>query len=113
MTASHRSRAIFQVAKRTPGESRIDVLFKPAHYIEVLHRVPSLVVHETRPEDWPAGHAVLRPEVVGPSDTIYKLAWRGGTGCIVAGAFAWHEDDGDYSTPSYFEGRAWLERSGP
>lgn len=110
-TVSH-SCLLLRATPRAEGESRIDMLFTPVNYIEMPHLVPSLAVHESWPEDWPAGHAATRQETVG-SGKIYRLSWRGGSGCIIAGVLAWHEDDGDYSTPSHFEGRAWLPGRGP
>jgi hypothetical protein len=84
---------------KEPGQStRIDVLFKNVAWINLPATIEGLVVTEMAPEE--TEPLVIVPAEMLRSRKIFAVETSRSEGFVVAGAFAWQEDDGDYSEPS-------------
>lgn len=95
-SVSH-STLLLRAPKTAAAPTRIDVLFKPVSWMSVPSKLGGLEITEL-----PAARAAE----VGADVTqltrgkrLFELRTRDGAGLVIAGTFAWHEDDGDYDDP--------------
>lgn len=90
---------LLRSCKSEKEKTRVDVLFKDVRVMELRAYLRTLSIEEV-----PASEVLNRP--TKPDGTIehglivYLVKSQDWTGCIVAGAVYWHEDDGEYGQPS-------------
>jgi hypothetical protein len=99
-TVGHRQ-LLLRSVKATGIPTRIDILFKNVAAIDLRTTLDGLTISEATEDQ------KINPKLQRDSEIVYKrkvFIVRGSNfeGYVVAGALAWHEDEGEYDDPSYF-----------
>jgi hypothetical protein len=95
-TVSH-AQLLLRSPKEAGQSTRVDLLFKNVAWINLPATIEGLVVSEITPGETESLGII--PVEMG-SRKIFAIETSNLKGFVVAGAFAWQEDDGDYFEPS-------------
>lgn len=81
--------------------TRFDVLFKNVSAIHLPTTLDRLRISEANDEEKVSPHLGL-DVATAQSRKIFVVRGSDFVGYVIAGVVVWHEDEGDYSDPSYF-----------
>jgi hypothetical protein len=82
--------------------TRIDILFMGVQHICIPTTIEDIAIDEVEPDSIPAWLRTLLSNVpyVGK---VFLVSGNHGTGYVVAGVLAHHEDDGEFYAPGKFD----------
>lgn len=85
--------------KSTDKSTRIDVLFTDVRVIELRAILSTLLIEEVDATDV-AERPTKPSQTMETGHRVFVLKCESWSGCIIAGAVHWHEDEGEYGQPS-------------
>lgn len=99
-TVGH-AQLLLRSTKTQEHPTRIDVLFKVVGAIYLPTLFDGLTILEASQEE--ISNLNLAPPFARGSKKMYLMQGANFSGYVMAGIVTWHEDDGEYNDPSYFQ----------
>jgi hypothetical protein len=99
-TVGHRQ-LLLRSVKATGIPTRIDILFKDVAAIQLRTTLDGLTISEAT-EDQKIDLQLQTNSDIVNKRKVFIVRGLNFEGYVVAGALAWHEDEGEYDAPSYF-----------
>lgn len=81
--------------------TRVDILFQDVVAIENRMYMQDLEIREVD-SSFVANAGSCPEKMIAPGHKVFSLSFEGGTGFIIAGDVAVHEDEKQFSAPSFF-----------
>lgn len=100
-TVGHKQ-LLLRSVKATGLPTRIDILFKNVAAIHLCTTLDGLTISEAAEVQMIDLQLQTNPQILA-GRKAFVVRGADFEGYVVAGTLAWHEDDGEYDDPSYFQ----------